>query len=187
MDKLQLRKSAIAKLKSISVKEKQNLERLITNNLLHSTLWKDAHTIGITISQGFEWDTKQIIEAAWDQNKSVCVPKCNPQQKSLTFYQLDTYEQLEVVYYNLLEPKPEAKKRVEKLSIDLLVVPGLMFNTEGYRIGFGGGYYDRFLTDFTNETVSILSTDQLVNPLPSEIYDIPVNYLITEKGIINKK
>lgn len=161
---------------------KQNEQKLM-EHLLESELWKQAAMIGITMAQAFEWNTKPIIEAAWDQGKKVCIPKCNPQEKKLTFYQLQNYDQLEVVYYNLLEPKPSETEKTEKMKIDLLIVPGIVFDKQGFRIGFGGGYYDRFLTDFANETVSLASTMQLVDHVPSESFDIPVKHIITENGM----
>ncbi|WP_370642262.1 5-formyltetrahydrofolate cyclo-ligase [Virgibacillus salidurans] len=183
LDKLQLRKSAIEKLKNIPEKTKQTIEKQLIDHLVNSTLWKEADTVGITMSQGFEWDTTAIIEAAWKQNKIVCVPKCIPQEKKLTFYQLDSYDQLEVVYYNLMEPKPNETREIDKAAIDLLIVPGLLFDKGGFRIGFGGGYYDRFLMDYPNETVSLLHGSQLVEKIPREEFDLPVKHLITEDGI----
>ncbi|MBM7597960.1 5-formyltetrahydrofolate cyclo-ligase [Virgibacillus halotolerans] len=179
MDKQNLRQTTIQKVKELTTKEKQQIEESLINQLVSSTLWQQANTIGVTMSQGFEWDTKAIIERAWEQDKTVCVPKCEPQQKKLTFYQLDTYDQLEVVYYKLLEPKPDPKKQMDKKAIDLLIVPGILFDQQGYRIGFGGGYYDRFLIDFPNQTVSLVSAIQLVDKVPSESFDIPVQHLIT--------
>lgn len=181
MDKQEMRTSAIMRLKGISETERQSIEQRLSNQLINSNMWKHVKMIGITISQGFEWDTRRIIETAWRQNKTVCVPKCDPKDKKLTFYQLDSYDQLEVVYYNLLEPKPEITKKVEKASIDLLIVPGILFDKEGYRIGFGGGYYDRFLSDFPNVTASLSSAIQIVDYIPAEPFDIPVHHLITDK------
>ncbi|WP_099158509.1 5-formyltetrahydrofolate cyclo-ligase [Virgibacillus ndiopensis] len=184
LDKLQLRKSAIAKLKKIKENEKRAIEQKLKHYLTTSAAWENATTIGITVSQGFEWNTKPLIEEAWEQGKIVCVPKCEPKEKLLTFYQLKSYDQLEIVYYNLLEPKPKETKKVDKNDIDLLVVPGLVFAKNGIRIGFGGGYYDRYLTNFLNQTISLASIHQLVDSLPFESFDIPVNQLVTENGII---
>lgn len=184
MDKKEFRASAIMKLKNLSEHEKQTIERKLTNQLINSDLWKHAKIIGITMAQGFEWDTKAIIDAAWKQGKIVCIPKCYPKEKELVFYQFESYDELEVVYYHLLEPKPEAPKEINKARIDLLIVPGIVFDVLGYRIGFGGGYYDRFLMDYPNKTISLVSTIQIVDHIPAESFDIPVQYLITEEKII---
>lgn len=185
MDKKEIRQSVIKKLKALTDKERNNIQLELHNHFIQSTLWKEANTIGVTVSQGFEWDTRKIIESAWEQGKTVVVPKCSAKEKVLTFYELTSFEQLEVVYYNLLEPKISETKPVEKQMIELLIVPGVVFQPNGYRIGFGGGFYDRFLADFTNETVSLVSTIQLKDDLPIEKHDIPVKHLITENGFID--
>ena len=184
INKKTLRKSAINSLKGFSENEKEKTEIKLTKFLTASNIWKQAKTIGVTVSQGFEWDTKPIIEAGWMDNKTVAVPKCLPKEKQLTFYKLEAYNQLEVVYYNLLEPKPDETVKVSKQGIDVLIVPGLLFDKQGYRIGFGGGFYDRFLTDFSNTTISILHSKQLMEDIPREAFDIPVQFLITENGWI---
>ena len=184
MDKSRLRQSVVAEIKSFSGDERHTYEEKMRSQLISSNLWKNAEIIGITIANGFEWDTKKIIKTAWKQGKRVCVPKCLPKYKKMHFYQIENFEQLEIVYYNLLEPKPTETKKIDKEMIDLLVVPGVVFNNEGYRIGFGGGYYDRFLTNFKNETVSILHSKQLVKDLPIEKHDIAVKHLLTEKGFV---
>lgn len=184
MNKKQLREQMKTKLKKISPVKKSEIEHKLFDQLTSSDLWKNAHTIGLTISQSFEWNTKPIIEAAWKMGKVVVIPKCYPKDKTLKFYKFKSYEQLETVYYNLLEPKPIQTKQISKDLIDLLIVPGLLFDNKGYRIGFGGGYFDRFLIDFPNKSLSLFSEMQLVNELPTEGFDIPVQHLITEQGIV---
>lgn len=184
LEKTELRKSAINVLKNVSNAERINIEEELTRNLVESEVWKQSNVIGITISNGFEWNTKPIIETAWQEGKKVCVPKCQPKQRKLDFYKIHTYDQLEVVYYNLLEPIPEETDKIEKHMIDLLVVPGVLFDKNGFRIGFGGGFYDRFLTDFPNNLISIASNVQIVEHLPTESFDIPVNRIITESGFL---
>ncbi len=184
MDKTKVRESIIAKLENLSGKEKEAIESQLHQYLFNTELWKNANHIGVTMSQGFEWNTRPIIEKAWEQKKLVSVPKCSPTDKTLQFHVLESYDQLETVFYNLLEPKPEETKKTEKQHIDLLLVPGNVFNKEGYRIGFGGGFYDRFLTDYPNKTISLISTLQLVDNLPIESHDLPVQHVITEDGMI---
>ncbi|MGP4107269.1 5-formyltetrahydrofolate cyclo-ligase [Virgibacillus sp. L01] len=184
MDKTELRKNAISMLKSISKSERKNIEEKLKQNVVESDVWKQSEVVGITISNGFEWNTKPIIETAWDEGKAICVPKCRPKERKLDFYRINTYEQLEVVYYNLLEPIPEETQRIDKGIINLLIVPGLLFDRNGFRIGFGGGYYDRFLSDFPNNRISMASNAQIVEGLPSEPFDIPVDKIITESEFL---
>lgn len=187
INKKTLRADAIKKLKEIPEHEKEKIEDRFQKILTESNIWKQANSIGITVAQGFEWNTKPIIEAGWQDKKIVAVPKCAPKEKKLTFYKLEDYNQLEVVYYDLLEPKPDETLKVNKQEIDVLIVPGLLYDRHGYRIGFGGGFYDRFLTDFSNTTISILHSSQLMENIPKEIFDIPVQFLITENGWVEQK
>lgn len=184
MNKTELRKTTIMQLKNISDAERNVIEDKLLNNLLAYDGWKQARSIGVTVSNGFEWSTRPIIETAWKEHKVVYVPKCLPKMRKMDFYQIHTYDQLEIVYYNLLEPKPDACKKVDKQNIDLLIVPGLLFDQQGYRVGFGGGYYDRYLADFPNHTVSLASANQVVRNVPAESFDIPVDTIITDKGSI---
>lgn len=184
VDKIQLRQSMIEKLEQLSTYERNNISSQLINHLLSSSLWKTAKVIGVTISQALEWSTKPIIKAGWEQGKTIAVPKCYPDDKKLVFYKFTSYNQLEVVYYNLQEPNPEKTTAIDKNDMDLLIVPGLVYDKDGYRIGFGGGYYDRFLTDFRQTTVSLASRRQIVEEIPYESYDIPVDHIITDKGMI---
>lgn len=184
MTKEKLREQMIKKLSALSSDKKKSIERLLCQHIIATPFWQEATTIGITISQSIEWDTNPIINTAWEQGKTVVIPKCFPKEKRLTFYHFQSYHQLEVVYYQLLEPIPSKSKQIAKDDIDLLIVPGLVFNQSGYRIGFGGGYFDRFLVDFPNKSLSLVSRVQLVDDIPIESHDIPVQHLICEEGMI---
>ncbi|MUV39633.1 5-formyltetrahydrofolate cyclo-ligase [Lentibacillus sp. JNUCC-1] len=183
-DKQELRKSAIGLLKGMPDDEKDQISEQLYQQVYASDAWQAAKVVGLTVSQGMEWDTWPLIHQAWNSGKIVCVPKCDPKTKRMTFYQLDHFDQLERVYFNLLEPKPTETMSVSKEDMNALVVPGLLFDKRGYRIGFGGGFYDRFLQDFNQPTLSILSSKQLVDHLPAESFDIPVRQLLTENGSI---
>ncbi|API90542.1 MULTISPECIES: 5-formyltetrahydrofolate cyclo-ligase [Virgibacillus] len=187
MTKEQLRKSTITILNQMDAAQRKKVEQQLHHQLVTSSIWKNADTIGITISKGFEWDTNKLIKQAWEQGKTVCAPKCVPATKTMDFYAFHTYDQLEVVYYRLLEPDPSKTVYIPPANIDLLVVPGIVFDQKGYRIGFGGGYYDRFLVGFPNFTVSILHSSQLIESIPKNVFDIPVQHLITEAGLLLKK
>lgn len=181
VDKQILRQKMIAFLKSISSEDKAAIEKKLEGNLFRSEEWKTAKRVGVTLSQGFEWNTLGIIERAWQEGKLVSAPKCIPQDKAMIFYDFTHLEQLEKGFYNLIEPKPQETKEVSKTAVDLVLVPGLIFDAKGYRVGFGGGYYDRFLKDFPNQTVALIYSKQVTDELPIEPFDVPVQKIITEK------
>lgn len=179
-DKQVLRQKMISFLKNISLTEKAAIEKKLEENLFQSKEWKEANRVGVTLAQGFEWNTLGIIERAWQEGKKVCAPKCIPQHKAMIFYDFTKLEQLEKGFHHLVEPKPEETEEVNKAAIDLVLVPGLIFDREGYRIGFGGGYYDRFLKDFPNHTIALIYSKQVRSGLPIESFDVPVQKIITE-------
>lgn len=184
MKKSQYRHNALKKLKSIKKDRKVMIENQIMKHLLMTTYWKTAQIIGISISLDYEWNTEPIIRAAWHDGKTVAIPKTFPKNHELKFYEFYSYDTLENVYHELLEPNPDQARLIKKSMIDLLIVPGLLFDASGYRIGFGGGYYDRFLDNFPNETVSLTGHDLLVDQLPVDSFDIPVHHLLTEHGTV---
>ncbi|WP_181350113.1 5-formyltetrahydrofolate cyclo-ligase [Thalassobacillus sp. CUG 92003] len=184
MDKPGLRTHAKKLLTSYSAVRKHEIEQAIHTRLFESQLWKEADTIGVTIAQDHEWSTTPIIERAWEEGKRIVVPKCLPREKQLDFYHLEHNGQLECVYVGLLEPNPGQSVYVEKHEIDLLLVPGLLFDAEGFRIGHGGGFYDRYLTQYEGVKLSLASQQQIVETLPHESFDIPVDHILTESGFI---
>lgn len=165
--------------------ERIDVSNQIQKHLFESDLWKNAQTIGVHLSVGHEWDTREIVGRAFEEGRAVVIPKTIPDKRELEFYRITDFDQTVIGHFDLEEPDVEMTERVKKDDIDLLIVPGVAFTKNGYRIGVGGGYYDRFLTDFIHPTVSLLHTNQLVDTFPIEPFDIPVMYLITEEGIID--
>lgn len=156
----------------------------ISGNLFSHSDWQCASTVALTISRRPEVDTYPIIERAWQEGKKVAVPKCLPKEKQLDFRLLDNFNQLEVVYYGLKEPKQDETETVSPAAIDLVIVPGLIYEPRGYRIGFGGGYYDRFLESYNGKTIALAFSLQVADKLPVEPFDIPVQSIITEEKVI---
>lgn len=170
---------------SFDKEEKKRVEQNFLETLVSSSLWKKSHSIGVTLSSPLEWETRGIIEQAWLEGKRVCVPKTIPLVKGMDFYELTDYTQIKSGHFGMEEPIPSKTTLVEKTDIDLMLVPGLLYNRSGYRIGFGGGYYDRYLMDYPHTKVALLHTKQLDETFPVDTYDIPLDYLLTEKGWIH--
>ncbi len=165
---------------------KDDCLKSIQIHLLESNWWQNADTVALTIPRKIELNVEPIIEAAWRSGKRVVIPKCFPKQNhQMEFYVYTNRKELENVYLDLYEPKDQPDKLVPKETIDIIVVPGLLFAPRGYRIGYGGGYYDRYLADYPNRTVSLAMEDQLIDYVPYDEYDLPVDFVITEERIIN--
>ena len=181
-EKTSLRKKVIAQMKALGRDEKLTVEEKLMEELFRSELWAEANTIGITISMDFEWDTRPIIIAAWEAGKKIAVPKCRPGNREMDFYEIGSFSHLEVSSFGLEEPSTANCEHTKKEDIDLMVVPGVAFDRRGYRIGFGGGYYDRYLADFQGASLSLCSSFQLYDELPAEPYDVPVDRLIVQQA-----
>lgn len=156
----------------------------IAQQLVQEPSIQKANIIAITLSNQPEVDTTFIIEELWKLNKYIAVPKCNPKDRSMQFYKINSFDETERAYKNILEPIPERAELVEKEQIDVMIVPGVVFDRHGYRIGFGGGYYDRYLVGFKGKRISLAFEEQLLNEIPRESHDLPVHILLTDKNRI---
>jgi len=184
-DKQTIRRMVKDALSNLTKPSYEDFSYKIANKLFKDEDWKQANTIGVTVSHFPEVDTYQIIRKAWENGKRVVVPKCYPKTKGLSFRSLTEFSQLESVFYGLLEPIPERTIEVVPEEIDLLIVPGLAFTRAGNRIGFGGGYYDRFLADYHGKTIALAFKEQIISQFPVEVYDLPVAKIITPEEVIN--
>lgn len=160
----------------------------IISKLFNTDYYKNAKTIMTFISFGAEVDTHDFIKTSIINNKKIVVPITVPKTKQLKLSEVLDFDKLEIGFYNILTPKKEFIKYVDPSEVDLIIVPGVAFDKSGYRIGYGGGYYDRFLSKLDHVTKISLAFDmQLVDKIPHEHFDIPVNYIITENEIMKCK
>lgn len=157
----------------------------IQNKLMQEPSIKEGETIAVTMSRFPEVETRRIIEAFWKMGKMVCIPKCDPATKEMSFYHISDFSQLEKVYMDIEEPIIERTEQISKEHIDTIIVPGVVFNNAGYRIGFGGGYYDRYLQQFAGATISLAFDEQLKDDIPTAAHDIPVDIILTDKKRIH--
>ncbi|MCY8592704.1 5-formyltetrahydrofolate cyclo-ligase [Bacillus haynesii] len=157
----------------------------IHRKLFQSKQWKKASVIALTISRNREVPTKPIIEQARLEGKTVCIPKCMPETKEMHFRSYQDENDLEVVYFGLQEPIVHKTERMDPEDIDFILVPGICYDRTGYRIGYGGGYYDRYLADFTKDTASLAFECQVIDHVPKEPHDIPVKQVLTEDAVYN--
>lgn len=184
LDKKSLREQMKQQLCKLTKQNYEQQSYVIAQTLFQDISWNNAEVVGITISNYPEVDTFQIIRKAWEQNKRVVVPKCRPKDRSMVFREITAFTQLEVVYSNLLEPIEMETREIMPNQIDLLIVPGLAFSKTGYRLGFGGGYYDRYLSKYKGRTISLAFQQQIVSQLPIDSFDLPVDVIISDKEVI---
>ncbi len=184
MDKKSMRKTMNSKLQALDPMTYEQFSFMIGSLLIETDEWKSSSTIGLTVSRFPEVDTWQLIRKGWEQGKRIVVPRCIPSTKGMSFRNITAFTQLENSFFGLFEPIESQTEELPKNEIDLLIVPGLVYSKDGYRIGFGGGYYDRFLEGFQGQIVSLAFSMQLTETVPVEEHDRPVDKIVTEKGLL---
>lgn len=173
-----LRKFGIQQLQRIAESgEKEAKERKLYQKLYESSKWQRARTIGLTIANGFEISTQPLIESAQSAGKSIAVPKTLP-KRQMAFYQVDQETAFEKSSFGVFEPISDRYYSPDE--IDLLIVPGIIFHECGYRIGFGGGYYDRYLQNYPNATCSLVFHELINNEWLPESFDKKIQQLFTD-------
>ena len=171
--KTTLRKKIVREMKGQELIAKQQRDALLTQYLLKSSVYQHAKTIATYLSLPHEFDTRLFIRQAQADGKRVLIPKAYPQGR-MTFVDYNPND-LELTAFGIWEPR--SGQVVEKTHIDLIHVPGVAFNKGGYRIGYGGGYYDRYLADFKGMIVSTIYPCQLADFQPDN-YDIPIQEVL---------
>jgi 5-formyltetrahydrofolate cyclo-ligase len=187
MEKITKRKAVLAELQKMDEKDYQKKSRAIRSRLMEDPAFQEAATIGVTIASFPEVDTIPLIEFCWKNGKRIAAPKCNPLTHTMDFYEIKDFGQLETVYMKLKEPKVAETKYVSPEQIDLMIVPGVVFSPSGFRIGFGGGYYDRYLASYPGITRSLAFDVQISDSVPIEVHDVPVAGIHTESVYIDAK
>lgn len=165
--------------------EKQRLDRKIAGKVLDSWGFRENDTILTYVSTPIEVDTHEIIKKAWKQGKTLAVPRCIEGTRDMDFYIIRSYDDLEKGTFGVMEPKPQLCEKLSDYNQGLCIVPALAFDKEGFRLGYGKGYYDRFLSAFKGNTVGICYAECLAEtPLPHGRYDRKVSLLITENAML---
>ncbi len=176
--KSELRKQVLHEMKALTREQKQFIDQALTERLLHHPFYQEAKVIATYLSFPHEFQTQELIEQALKDGKKVLIPKTYPKGR-MDFVVYDP-QQLVKTSFGLLEPQGNLEV-VDASQIDLIHVPGLAFTTEGYRIGYGGGYYDRYLKHFSGHTLSTIYPCQIKDFIP-ENHDIPVQEVLIDEG-----
>ena len=161
---------------------KLNMDSEIQSRFLTLRQYAKCDTVFTYVSKDLEVDTYAIIRAAWANGKKVAVPKCIEDSK-MDFYYIESMDDLEDGSFGVKEPVESKCKKVADLSRGLCIVPGLSFDAEGYRLGYGKGYYDRFLSKFGGETVGLCYSNCIKWKLPHGKYDRAVDVIVTDRYI----
>lgn len=169
--------------KNLSIQKKLELDDRIFNRLISHEAYLNCEILLTFVSTNIEVNTHKLIEYSLKQGKKVAVPKCIEGTRQMEFYLINSMDDLEVATFSVLEPKIDICIKLSSFENSICIVPGLAFDLNGYRLGYGKGYYDRFLSDYIGLNIGICYCSCTLNKLISGKFDKSVNILITDKYI----
>lgn len=150
--------------------------------------YADARVVLTYLSIGDEVQTRGIIRDAWSRGKVVALPRCVPHSRRMRWYRVESLDGLERSKFGVLEPVADAAAELDPNATPqaLAIVPGLTFDARGYRLGYGGGFYDTFLAGFGGTAVGVCREAQLSasGELAIDAHDLPVQMVVTEAQVI---
>ncbi len=185
MNKAELRKIFSYKRKSLTIDEKLKFDDQLIFNLINLNLINDFEKFLCYISVRNEPDTKKLIEILLAKGKSVYVPYCI--DKDMYFYQISSFDELVDGAFGIPTVDVSQKSPLNNFEKSVCIVPALSYDVNGFRLGYGGGFYDRFLGNKDIFKIGLTYETCICAELPREEYDIAVDAVITEERIIRRK
>lgn len=180
--KQDLRERSKERRKSMDQGEKKVLDMAVAENVRRLKEYRPAKTLLVYMSTPIEVDTIQIIKNAWADGKKVAVPRCIPDTRNMEFHYIENLDCLSVGSFSVMEPDPSLPI-VTDFSGCLMIVPGMHFDMKGYRLGYGKGYYDRYMVKFTGVSAGICYSGELKPFLYHGRFDRHVDVVVTDKRI----
>ncbi len=178
MDKKALRREIGAKKRALTTEQIETRSTMLADKLFKTSQYRDCASLYAYLSFNQEVRTNPIIERAWADGKRVAVPKVVGDE--MVFIWIDSFEGLAPQgAFHIMEPIEDGPIADDETA--LILMPGLAFDPEGHRVGYGGGYYDRYLAaQPRHPTVALCYDFQLYDHLEVDAYDVPVDTIITD-------
>ena len=168
--------------KEATAEQVQRNSDLICEKFLALPEYKETDTVFAYIDCKNEVQTRKVIEQCWKDQKTVAVPKVFG--KIMKFYKISSYEDLEDGYFGIREPKHEELQEIV-CEDGLMILPGVAFDVNRHRVGYGGGFYDRYLEEHPMmKKIAFAFEFQMFDAVPFEAFDILPEKIITENTII---
>lgn len=186
--KREMREAFLERRRNISQEDRVLWDEKIANILLGSISYRFCDVLLAYASNKLEVSTEKIIDKALENKKIVVCPISNPNDNTMSFAEIKSRGELSPGEYNILEPPKENRNWLDILNLGdrllaICIVPCLSYDFYGYRIGYGKGYYDRFLSSFEGTKIGLCYSDFKADRLPRGKYDMKLDVIITEKGV----
>jgi 5-formyltetrahydrofolate cyclo-ligase len=183
-----LRKKFLAARNALAAIERRRMSSRLQEHLFRHSIWQAAEMVLSYASISSEVDTHSVIQEALRRQKTLAVPLYNPPGNETALSKLVRFEDLELSpHFQLLEPRLDLRRPLDPNAITLVLVPGIAFDRQGGRLGFGGGYFDRLLAGMPKAYKLGLAFSLQISddPLPMGSHDIRMNAIVTEQGFIS--
>jgi len=182
-DKAQLRKEFLKTRDALNPADRARASALIRQRIIQHPRWRSAETILFYVSFGSEVETHTLLQEALRFKKRVVVPLHDATSKETPISELRRFSDLGASHRGVLQVMPEYRRTAHPENVDLALIPGLVFDRQGGRIGFGGGYFDRLLPKMPKAFRMALAFSAQIFPsaLPLDSFDARIQALITEK------
>ena len=182
LTKKEIRRLIYDKRKELDSSTKAKWDAEIFEELVSGEFYKNSRVIFVYVSFGGEVDTIKFIQKAINDGKTICVPKVISKAEGMEAYVIKSLDDLEKGFYDIPEPKNGTLLMTPE-KIDLLVMPGVAFDLSNRRIGYGGGFYDRFLRRISGNTpkIALSYSFQVFESIPCDEFDEKIDLLITNK------
>jgi 5-formyltetrahydrofolate cyclo-ligase len=160
---------------------------LIVQRLFQTPEYNEAHNILLYANFNNEVATGKIFEDAIKRGKRVYYPKSDALTNTMDFYRILMMTQLQKGYMGIMEPRGidiSTRYRLNTNEDTLIIVPGVAFDIEGYRLGYGKGFYDKYMADKRQmSTIALAFSEQIVDAIPHDTHDIKMDKIVTEEII----
>lgn len=184
--KEQLREQFLNQREALSLEEWARPSEIIIEQLKQLPVFKNAKVIHcyVSMNECHEVNTHPLIKEMLKKNKKIVVPVTNFKEGVLTHVELNSFDDLVLNRRGILEP--ENKKKVPVSDLDLVIVPMAGGDEFCNRIGYGAGFYDRFLKNISAPKVGLVFEQNIIKELPVEPFDIPLDKIVTEERVLSK-
>ncbi|MDY6794861.1 MAG: 5-formyltetrahydrofolate cyclo-ligase [Actinomycetota bacterium] len=186
--KKELRKKVQEIRDSLDADQIETLSARVADNLWSIQKFSAARTTLFFLSFRSEVDTRPMILRALEDKKVVCIPCTRKQSREMTASRILNMDgDLRLGNYDIMEPKPECLRPVSPEKIDVILMPGVAFDFTGGRLGYGGGYYDRFLEKCSPRCllIALAFELQIVEHVPCADHDAHIHKIVTESRVID--
>jgi len=186
-DKKTLRAQLMRLRAGIPDEQRTEIDAGIAARVLALPAYRAADAVFTYLDMGAEIRTRDIIADAWAAGKTVALPRCIPGTRLMAWHRVTSLDGLVKSRFGVEEPADDPATLVQPadFATPIALVPGLTFDERGFRIGYGGGFYDVFLADFPGATVGLCREQQMSSRVAFlDAHDLPVQAVITERRII---